>query len=393
MKNLLLGIILLGMSKAGAQTPAFVVADSLYAAGNYSKAIAKYENAPPTAKSKLQIARSYKSLGNGDLALKSYVESLQLNSEQAITAYEYGKLLITKKKLKTADSIFEVLTKRYPNNPEYHYQRGRALKSIAPDSIRRADHLRNGVKNAFAKAVSLDSTHLKAIGQLALFHLEKREYPEVEQLCAMALRQDPENIEIIGLLAQNFYYRGFFSEAVDEFEKLVALGQSSAFIHEKLGKSYYEERMYELAIEQYKILLEFDDEHYGTYHIISKLYNFLKDKEKALEYGEKALYYKDLPLDDLHMTLGATYRLHKQWPEAIAQFQEAIKENPQEGNAYHAIAICADNYYKDKQAVVRLYEQFITKFEGNPKYIYTVKLAQDRVKILNREIFMEKDED
>jgi len=246
-------------------------------------------------------------------------------------------------------------------------------------------------KNAFAKAVSLDSTHLKAIGQLALYHLKKSNYPEVEKLCATALKQDPDNIEIINLLAQNFYNRGFYSEAADEFEKLLALGQSSAFIHEKLGYSYNEESMYELAVEQYLKLLDYDDEHYGTYHILAKLYNFLRDEEKAIEYSEKALYFKDLPLDDVHMTMGVTYRLHKKWSEAIEQFQEAIKENPLEGNAYYSIAICADNYYKDKQAVVRLYEQFISKFETNPKYRYFVKLAQDRVKILNREIFMEGD--
>lgn len=391
MKNLLLGIILLGISKAGAQTPAFAVADSLYASGSYAQAIQAYHKAAPSAQIALQIARSYKSLGNGALALESYAESLQQNPKQAITAYEYGKLLISKKKFETADSIFGALTEWYPTNPEYHYQRGRAVRFKKPDSIQPASYLMEEAKNAFAKAVTLDSTHLKAIGQLALLHLKRRDYPEVERLCATALRQDPENVEIIGILAQNFYYRGFFSNAADEFEKLIRLGQKTAFIHEKLGKSYYEERMYELAIEQYKILLEYDDEHYGTHHILAKLYNFLKDKEKALEYGEKALYFKDLPLDDVHMTLGATYRLHKQWPDAITHFQEAIKENPQEGNAYHALAICADNYYKDKQTVVRFYEQFITKFEGNAKYLYSIKLAQERVKILNREIFMAGD--
>ncbi len=391
MKNLLLGISLLILCKAGAQSPALSIADSLYAAGNYSKALGTYQELPENAANVLQIARAYKALGNKALALKAYKQTLELDNNQVIAALEYGKLLMTRLKFKEADTVFQDLSLRYPDNPEYHYQRGRVLKAIRPDTIRTPELLVREYVGAFAKAVSLDSTHLKAIGQLALHHLQHRNYPEVEQLCATALRQDPENIEIINLLAQNFYNRGYYTEAADNFEKLLALGQKSAFIHEKLGYSYYQERLYELAIEQYLILLEYDDEHYGTYHILAKLYNFMKEEEKAIEAGEKALYFKDLPLDDVYMTLGATYRIHKQWPEAIEQFQKAIKENPDAGNAYHNLAICADNFYKDKKAVVRLYEQFISKFKSNPKYLYQVKLSQDRLKILNREIFMEKD--
>ena len=391
MKNLFLWMLLILISKAGAQTPASAVADSLYAVGNYSKALSAYTQNPESAVNQLQIARSYKGLGNKAKALKAYETSLKMNSEQPITATEYGKMLLTRNKFLQADSIFDLLTARYPDNPEYYYQHGRALRKLKRDTTVSKEAFEKRYVTAFAKAVSLDSTHLKAIGQLALYHLQQSDYPEVEKLCFKALESDPENIEIINLLAQNFYNRGFYTEAVDWFEKLVELGQKSVFIHEKLGYGYYQERMYELAIEQYNILLEYDDEHYGTYHILAKLYNHIKDKEKAIEASEKALYFKDLPLDDVYMTLGATYRLHKQWPEAIEQFQLAIKENSSEGNAYHNIAICADNYYKDKRAVVKLYEQFISKFKVSSKYRYSIKLAEERVKILNREIFMDND--
>lgn len=391
MKNLVLGIVLFIICKVGAQTPASALADSLYAVGNYSKALKVYETNPQSASNYLKIARAYKGLGNKAQALEAYQISLKMDKEQPIATTEYGKMLLTRNKFAQADSIFGLLTARYPDNPEYYYQHGRALRKLKRDTAIRKEAFEKRYVTAFAKAVSLDSTHLKAIGQLALYHLQQSDYPEVEKLCFKALESDPENIEIMNLLAQNFYNRGFYTEAVDWFEKLVALGQKSAFIHEKLGYGYYQERMYELAIDQYNILLEYDDEHYGTYHILAKLYNHIKDKEKAIEASEKALYFKDLPLDDVYMTLGATYRLHKQWPEAIEQFQNAIKENPEQGGAYHNLAICADNYYKDKKAVVNLYQQFISKFDNNRKYVYTVQLAQDRVKILNREIFMEKD--
>lgn len=395
MKNLVLGIVLLILCKAGAQIPASAVADSLYATNNFTSAIKAYEALPASPKTTLQIARSYRGKGLKKKALDYYSRSLTNVKKEPITATEYGKLLYTQRDFKKADSIFSILAQEYPQNPSYHYERGRSLKQLflkQPDSIKKASVGKDReYVAAFAKAVSLDSTHQKAILNLAQYQLTQLEYPLVQKLCNKALEAEPDNVEIISLLAQNYYLRGFHSEAADNYERLLELGQNEAFIHERLGFCYYEERMYELAIDQYKILLEYDNEHYGTYHILAKLYNHIKDKEKAIEASEKALYFKDLPLDDVYMTLGATYRLHKQWPDAIEQFQLAIKENSSEGNAYHNLAICADNYYKDKKAVVKLYQQFTTKFRVSPKYLYSVKLADERIKILNREIFMDND--
>jgi tetratricopeptide (TPR) repeat protein len=395
MKNLFLGILIFTFCKVGAQTPASAVADSLYATTNFTAAIKAYEALPASSKTTLQIARSYRGLGLKKKALDYYNRSLTNVKKEPITATEYGKLLYTQRDFTKADSIFSILVQEYPENPSYHYEHGRSLKQLylkQPDSIRKANAGKDrGYVAAFAKAVSLDSTHQKAILNLAQYQLTQLEYPLVQKLCNKALEAAPDNVEIISLLAQNYYLRGFHSEAADNYERLLELGQNEAFIHERLGFCYYEERMYELAIEQYKILLKTNEEDWGLHYTLAKLYNFVKDYKKSLEHNDLALYYKDLPLDDIYMTRGTTYRLEKKWEEAINAFQEAIKENPGEGNAYHSIAICADNYYRDKKAVVALYKRFIDKFKDNPKYKYAAMLAERRVKKLREEIFMEKD--
>lgn len=395
MKNVFLGIVICTFCKVGAQTPASAVADSLYATHNFSAAIKTYEALPTSSKTTLQLARSYRGLGLKKEALDYYERSLTSIKKEPIRATEYGKLLFTQRDFKKADSIFSILVQEYPQNPAYHYEQGRSLKQLhlkQPDSIKKA----NAGKDreyvaAFAKAVSLDSTHQKAILNLAQYQLTQLEYPLVQKLCNKALEAAPDNVEIISLLAQNYYLRGFHSKAADHYERLLELGQKEAFIHERLGFCYYEESMYELAIEQYKLLLGYDEEDWGIHYSLAQLYNYVKDYKKSLEHNDLALYYKDLPLDDIYMTRGTSYRLEKKWEEAIQAFQEAIKENPGEGNAYHGIAICADNYYADKKAVVALYKRFIDKFKDNPKYAYATIIAERRVKKLREEIFMEKD--
>ncbi len=393
-----IGILcIVSILKAEAQSSALVIADSLYAVGNYTKAIENYRSLDTqNAMTHLQVARSYKAMGNHTLALESYKLSLVEMPDQPIAATEYGKLLITKGQFVRADTIFSKLSKAYPDNPEYFYQWGRALKRIKGRNgaeVHHSDTITMPYEKAFAKAVQLDSTHQRALFQLGLHYLKESEYGWVEKICFKALESDPENVEIINILAQNFHNRGFYTEAITWFEKLLALGQSNLFIHDKLGYNYYQENMYELAIEHYNIVLNYNDEDYGVHLTLAKLYGFLKDIEKAEYHAKQALILKDLPLDDVHYTLGRTYQINKKYEKAVTEYKRAINENPTHIHAHHGIVVCADNYYEDKKAVIVLYERFIQKFEGNIKATGFIYLSKERIKKLKKEVFLAEEKE
>ncbi|KGO07134.1 hypothetical protein NV36_09990 [Dokdonia donghaensis DSW-1] len=381
------------ISKVGAQAPALAVPDSLYATGEYTKAIAQYEKIQePTARIWLQIARAYKGKGAKTAALNFYKKSLGLNDKQPIAATEYGRLLLTKSKFKEADSVFSILSTRYPTNAEYHYQWGRALKKTAvKDTLvlnKKVDNEKiDTSEKAFAKAVQLDSTHQKAMFELAKYHLGHKNYPEVEVICKKALESEPENIEIIGVLAQSYYYKGWWIEAIDLFNQLLDMGVDTLFVRNKLGRAYYEKRMYPEAIEAYEEVLAYDDEDWGTLITLARLYNFNREYNKAINYAIKALKYKNLPLDDVYFTLGRAYEFKKEFPKAMKHYQLAVKEDPYNFDALYAIAVAADNYYEDKEEVLKLYEKFVANFENVKRPPYLKRVADDRIVILKREIF------
>lgn len=393
MKKLFIVIVIGMISKVGAQAPALAVADSLYATGEYTKAIAQYEKIQePTARIWLQIARAYKGKGAKTAALNFYKKSLELNDKQPIAATEYGRLLLTKSKFKEADSVFSILSTRYPTNAEYHYQWGRALKKTAvKDTLvlnKKADNGKiDTSEKAFAKAVQLDSTHQKAMFELAKYHLGHKNYPEVETICKKALESEPENIEIIGVLAQSYYYKGWWIEAIDLFNQLLDMGVDTLFVRNKLGRAYYEKRMYPEAIEAYEEVLAYDDEDWGTLITLARLYNFNREYNKAINHGIKALKSKDLPLDDVYYTMGRSFEFKKNFPEAMKHYQRAVKEDPYNFNALYAIAVAADNYYEDKEEVLALYEKFVSNFENVKRPPYIKRIADDRIVILKREIF------
>lgn len=383
--------------KAEAQSSALTVADSLYAVGSYTKAIENYQKVPDSdAKTTLQIARSYRGLGNTKAALENYKKFLLQHTNQSIAATEYGRLLINRGDYLAADSIFSGLATTYPDNPEYFYQRGRAIKQLEKkgDSIWKKKATINS-EDVFSKAVQLDSTHQNALYQLGLHYLGQRDYPVVDKICFKALDMDPDNVEMVNILAQNYYLRGWYDKAVIWFEKLIDLGQSSPFIHKNLGVSYHETRKYLKAIDQYLILLDIDEEDYGLHHKLAELYGLIRNIEKAEYHAKQALYYKDLPLDDIYMTLGRAYQINKKFENAIGQYQQALRIDPTLLRAEYDIAVCADNYYEDKKEVVKLYERFLEKHKdskGRTSEFYTT-MTERRLKILKEELFLKEGED
>ncbi|HBT11452.1 MAG TPA: hypothetical protein DEB18_19310, partial [Leeuwenhoekiella sp.] len=143
MRSFYLFLFLVLASRAEAQeVSALAIGDSLYAVGNYSKAIAQYEQiANKNEQVYLKLARAHQAKGTLDDALTNY-KLAATSTDEVIAMNEYGKLLITKRQFKEADSVFSALISVYQTNPDFYYQRGRAnenrpstISIKEPDSI------------------------------------------------------------------------------------------------------------------------------------------------------------------------------------------------------------------------------------------------------------------
>ena len=107
------------------------VADSLYLHGNYSKAIEAYKSYENKDEVYEKIAKAYIALGNYDEALINYENSLKMNPENALTLFDYGKLLAKVKKSKEALDVFYQLIDIDYKNPNYHYESGLVLQKLS----------------------------------------------------------------------------------------------------------------------------------------------------------------------------------------------------------------------------------------------------------------------
>lgn len=370
---ILLSIIQLN---AEAQSSALAVGDSLYANGNYTKAIESFKKHDNLDAVYAKIAKAYLAIGNRGKALENYKLSAEANPENALIKFEYAKLLLASKKYEEASTIFEELIYIDYKNPNYHYQKGLALEKLKDSTA----------LNRFMSAYDLDQTHQKAIYKIARFHLSKRHHNISHKYIDKGLESYTQNIELISLKAQNYYYQEYYDQAIVWFQKLLDLGESSEFIHEKISLCYAKESNYEKAIFHRKEALKYDAYNSNAMYVIGGYYEKLKDYELAEKYIRNALKLKDVPLNDEYVRLGRILNFQDKYDAALLAFQKAIKENPKDIFAKFVMLRTKDEYYADKKTVIKLYENFL---EAHPNDKYFTRLAQMRLKELKETLFLE----
>lgn len=378
MRIILILLCLMTIFKIEAQSSVLNRADSLYINGNYAKAIAAYKTHSNQSEVYDRIAKSYVATGNYDLALDNYKQSVEANPKDALILYEYAKLLSKTKKFEASIAVFNRLMTIDYRNPNYHYEMGLALDRMNDSTA----------INRYRSAFDLDETHQKAIYQIAKHYLKKGKHSLVDEYTDIGLASYENNVELISLRAQSYYFREYYTKAQLWFEKLIELGESSEFIHEKLSLCYGQNYEYELAIAQRKKVLEYNPYDSNSMLVIGKYYQNLKDYKNAETYIKQALKLKDVSLDYEYQLLGVVLNRQDKHKEAIVAFQNSLKDNPENISSAFYIVTTKDKYYSDLNSKIKLYEDFKTNYPENPY----VRFAELRIKELKEEQFLkEKD--
>ncbi|GAA0872459.1 hypothetical protein GCM10009117_16060 [Gangjinia marincola] len=324
------------------------------------------------------MASAYKSLGDTPKAIEYYQKAIGMDDNLVISKTDLGKLYSATGKLKKADSLFTHLSQAYPDNPNFQFQLG---------VVRQKQNDTTAITQ-FERAIALDSSHQKALYQAAKAHLILRNYYRVKIFCETGFKTYPNNPELINMMAQMYFIKGFHLEAIEWFEKLLALGKSDKFIHEKLALCYKDEHEPEKASIQFKKALQYDNQDENLYYELRVAQTQLEQYVEAQNSFEKAIFFKEVTLAPEYLALAGLFQRQEKYKEAIEHYKLAISESPRNAFAHYRLAIAADNYYADKKLVLSYYENFRNEFEDSKRNGYIIQLANRRIKMLKEEIFL-----
>lgn len=360
--------------KTEAQTSVLNSADSLFQNGNYSKAIEHYKSYENPSEVYDKIAKAYVAIGNYDEALKNFEAAVKANPDDALLKYSFAKLLSKTKNFETASVLYKELILMHKDNPNYHYELGLVQEQLK-DSL--------AIKS-FSNAFSLDNTHQKAIYKVAKYNLQKRNYDNVQRLVDKGLETYANNVELISLKAQNYYWQQEYRKAVTWFKKLLELNESSEFIYEKLSLCYGYHYEYKEALKYRLKVLEYNPKDAATIYVIGSYYLELKDYVKAEIYINKALKLLDRPLGSEYGKLATAFNYQKKYPEAITALKKAIKEVPEDPFMHFRLALVLEKYYEDYDAKIKAFEDVKKKFPDSEmnQFVnqYISKLKEEQFK-------------
>lgn len=378
MNKFILLVLLFAATKAEAQTSALAIADSLYAVGEYSEAIEQLESVSEKSNDVyLKLARTYEAAGKTASALESYAILIENDPDRVLSNLRYAKLLKKTGQLKRADSLLGKLTRNYPKNASFQYERGLVKERMRDSSA----------MSFFSRATMLDKTHQQAHFKVSKDFLAKGRFAEAEMLSKRGLKSNPNYVSLISILAQALYHQQKYPEAIEQFQKLVALGEGSEFVHSKLGAAWAKGRKFENAIEAYKQALQYEDKNHATHYSLGKLYAHTGDYENSEMHLLMAIILKDQLLDQEFFSLGLTHRLAEDPKKALQAFNKALDENPDNERALYERAIAADSYYKDLETRLNHYQAYLNKYEERGSR-ELVQLAKRRVKDIREEMHM-----
>ncbi|MGY5847889.1 tetratricopeptide repeat protein [Salegentibacter sp. HM20] len=379
MNRFILIVFLLSFAGAEAQSSALAVSDSLAAVGEYRQAIEILEASGQQSENKHQkLAKFYAASGNSEKAIQHYRQLLELNPNRLLAAIDYGNLLVKSGKLNKADSLFEKLSEKYPENARFYYQRG-LIKERQQDSTARRFYM---------MSLSYDRQHQGALYKIAKQELQSGRYTMAEVYSKQGLEVNPNNVSLLSILAQTYSAMKEYREAIPHYEKLLELGQASEFIYSKLGFAYYQLFDYKMAIENYKNALRIEDRNSATHYSLGKLYAQTGDLEKSETHLLMSILIKKQPVDAEFLSLGLTYKLQEKHKDALEYFDKALEENPDNERAFYEKAVAADNYFEDRETVINHYKAYLNKFE-NSGNAGLIRLSKNRIKDISREMHLE----
>ncbi|MGL4292492.1 MAG: tetratricopeptide repeat protein [Bacteroidales bacterium] len=175
------------------------------------------------------------------------------------------------------------------------------------------------------------------------------------------------DLETLHMIAEIFFRKEFYEDAISVFEQLTELDHTHYEIFQKLGYCYQHLEMPEKAIRVYKQADIIHPDSPWTLRKLAQCYRNIKNTNEALSYYDR--YNKLKPGNlSVELNMGHCYLEMKDYESALSHYFKVDYLNPQSDKAWRPIAWCSFLIGKYDQAQ-RYYKKIIQKSPTRLDYI------------------------
>lgn len=305
---------------------------------------------------------------NSPFAAISLLDSMEFKFGMNPALSEYKKeLLIQTRMYDRAIAENKTLVDNFPYNDDY-------LRSLAElYAMKGADSL---AKNAYQKALAIDSTNIQTLTSLSDYYFGKRNYPQFLSTTLLIFKSDelPAGVKVRyfnEVVKKEHIYREHYFQ-VDQLASTLAIKYPD---DPEAAKCYAEHLIYSGrlndALNVYKACVSDTLKDYEVFTRIMGIEAYLKNPDSVLVYSDMAL--RAFPRDpDIYASKAGAYYSMEMFPQAIAVLKEAVKYAERDSVKSFLLGFMGDIHHR----------------MGNPKktfrhYDKALKYDPDNVPVLN----------
>jgi tetratricopeptide (TPR) repeat protein len=217
--------------------------------------------------------------------------------------------------LKLAIEQYEEIVKIEPDSVDDHLLLGRLYR------------LNNDLQKAEAElktAIKLDPSSEEAVTTLAMLYTDEGDTSQALKVLA-AVPDSGRSAKLYSALGAAYEQRKDYKGAIDAYKHAVVLDRDNLDAIRGLAENYFNDGQMDMALEQYKVIIDSNPEDAQSYVRVSEIYRRQAKYDQALESLKKA----DTLVPDsaeVAYNMAAVYQAQGRYDDAISLLQDLLKK-------------------------------------------------------------------
>ncbi len=353
----------------------------------HGKALEYLQNAvqesPENLDYQYSLGRSFYQLDKYEDAMRAMEKVFTADSTHISAGTYLGMTYMKLNELQSADKVHLVLVSRYPKNAHAYKQLGISAYKQGKDSTSIANTSKYFAKfDVFSPEYDPDVLYYIGKNDLRSGNIVSAEYT-----FRTGSRKFPHLKIFHSERAKILYGQQQYEEAIEPFERLIAMGDSTAAIFQHLGFCYYYVENMVRSRNAFRKSFEKDPSNGLTAFYLGITERETGNLQKALDIFEQAekLSFATY-LGQLYTQMATAYQKAGEPLKSVRAYEQAMKYNQNSRNFLFHIATLYDDEVQNHDKALEYYQKFLehsgaTKPE-NKSY------AQERVTKLKTEKFL-----
>lgn len=289
---------------------------------------------PDTVEAYIHLGETYLQQHKLDKAEKAYRHSIQLNPIYTESYYGLGRVEELQNDFVSAIQQYRLAIKKNPYAPDAYYRLSLVLRRInqigdAEAAMHQFKKMKNYSDNIhrFRETIYKNPNNPILYLKLGQLHEQHDNLSDAQRVYQMAISLYPTYLPVYHSLGEVLIRKRDLEKATSVFNKITEIEPKDVQAYLKLGVIYINRRQYDPAIASFKQAINVDNTSAEAYNNLARVYAGLGDQtDEAILLAKQAIEIS--PTSKYYDTLAYSYYRNKQYIEALAAIEYALKLTP-----------------------------------------------------------------